>query len=93
MGFYIRKSFKLGPFRCNLSKSGVGVSAGVKGTRVGIDAKGKKYIHVGRGGTYYRQNLEDSPDGEAGSQGSGVGWGALFIIFAALFVLYWISIS
>lgn len=93
MGFYIRKSFKLGPIRFNLSKSGAGASAGVKGARVGIDAKGKKYIHVGRGGIYYRQNLEDSPDGEAGSQGSGVGWGALFIILAALFVLYWISIS
>lgn len=50
MGFYIRKSFKLGPIRFNLSKSGVGVSAGVKGARVGVNPKGKKYLQVGRGG-------------------------------------------
>jgi hypothetical protein len=31
MGFYVRKSLKAGPFRFNLSKSGVGVSAGVPG--------------------------------------------------------------
>lgn len=91
MGFYIRKSFKLGPLRFNLSKSGVGMSAGVKGARVGINAKGKKYVHVGRGGIYYRQSLEDGPHGEAGSQGPGIGWSTLLVILAALFVLYWIS--
>lgn len=31
MGFYIRKSFKVGPARINLSKRGVGASIGVKG--------------------------------------------------------------
>jgi hypothetical protein len=94
MGFYIRKSFKLGPIRFNLSKSGVGVSAGVKGARVGINARGKKYIHLGRGGIYYRQTLEDSSDAassEAGSQGPAVRWPTVLIIIAALFVLYWIS--
>jgi hypothetical protein len=29
MGFYLRKSVSVGPLRFNLSKSGVGVSAGV----------------------------------------------------------------
>ena len=33
MGFYIRKSLSAGPFRFNLSKSGVGVSVGVPGFR------------------------------------------------------------
>lgn len=55
VGFYIRKSFKAGPFRLNLSKSGLGVSAGVKGARVGIDAKGRAYTHAGRYGLYHRQ--------------------------------------
>jgi hypothetical protein len=87
MGFYIRKSFKLGPIRFNLSKSGVGVSAGVKGARAGIDARGKKYIHVGRGGIYYRQTLEDGAD-ESAAPGSGIGWGAILIIFAAGLLLY-----
>jgi hypothetical protein len=40
MGFRFRKSIKLGPFRLNLSKNGVGVSAGVKGARVGVGPRG-----------------------------------------------------
>ena len=36
MGFYYRKSVNLGPFRVNLSKSGVGYSVGGRGFRVGI---------------------------------------------------------
>ena len=40
MGFRYRKSIKLGPFRLNFSKSGVVVSAGVKGARVGIGPRG-----------------------------------------------------
>lgn len=63
MGLYIRKSVRVGPFRFNLSKSGVGVSAGVKGFRVGTGPRGN-YIHIGRGGLYYRKTL--SPGSEAG---------------------------
>lgn len=40
MGFNFRKSINAGPFRVNLSKSGVGVSAGVKGFRVTKKAGG-----------------------------------------------------
>ncbi len=60
MGFYFRKSFKCGPIRLNLSKSGIGASFGVKGLRYGIDAKGKEYIHAGRYGMYYRKQLIDN---------------------------------
>ena len=35
MGFYFRKSFKVGPARINLSKSGIGWSIGTKGFRFG----------------------------------------------------------
>lgn len=56
MGFYLRKSFRAGPLRLNLSKSGLGVSAGVKGFRVGSGPRGG-YVHAGRGGLYYRQSL------------------------------------
>ncbi len=55
MGMYIRKSLKVGPIRVNLSKSGVGVSAGVKGARIGVRPDGATYVHVGRGGIYYRK--------------------------------------
>ena len=56
MGFYIRKSVSLGGVRLNLSKSGLGVSTGVKGFRVGMNGRGT-YVHMGRGGLYYRQQL------------------------------------
>lgn len=56
MGFYIRKSVKAGPFRFNLSTSGLGVSVGVPGFRVGTGPRGN-YIHMGRHGVYYRASL------------------------------------
>jgi hypothetical protein len=56
MGFYIRKSLKAGPFRFNLSKSGIGVSAGVPGFRVGSGPRGN-YVHMGTHGLYYRASL------------------------------------
>ena len=40
MGFRFRKSFKAGPFRINLSKSGVGYSVGSKYFRVTKKANG-----------------------------------------------------
>lgn len=59
MGFYIRKAIRVGPLRFNLSKSGIGVSAGVKGLRIGTGPRGN-YIHMGRGGLYYRKTLPSS---------------------------------
>ncbi|MBR9803321.1 DUF4236 domain-containing protein [bacterium] len=56
MAFYIRKSVRVGPIRFNLSKSGIGVSTGIPGLRVGTGPRGN-YIHMGRGGLYYRQTL------------------------------------
>ena len=56
MPFYLRKSVKAGPFRFNLSKSGLGISVGVKGLRVGTGPRGH-YVHAGRGGLYYRASL------------------------------------
>jgi len=61
MGWFLRKSFRLGPLRFNLSKSGVGVSAGVKGARIGMDARGRGYVAGGRAGLYFRQRLSSAP--------------------------------
>jgi hypothetical protein len=61
MGWYLRKSLNLGPIRFNLSKSGVGMSAGVKGLRVGTGPSGK-YLHAGREGLYYRTSLGSHAD-------------------------------
>lgn len=62
MGFYVRKSVKAGPFRFNLSKSGIGISAGVPGFRIGTGPRGN-YIHMGRNGIYYRASLNASGKG------------------------------
>lgn len=43
---------KAGPLRFNLSKSGLGVSAGIPGLRVGTGPRGN-YVRVGVGGTTY----------------------------------------
>jgi hypothetical protein len=56
MPFYLRKSISAGPFRFNLSKSGVGLSVGVRGLRVGTGPRGH-YIHAGANGFYYRASL------------------------------------
>lgn len=62
VGFYIRQSVKVGPLRFNFSKSGVGVSAGVKGLRIGTGPRGN-YIHMGRGGVYYRTTFSKTTKG------------------------------
>ena len=62
MGFYIRKSVSVGPLRFNLSRAGIGVSAGIKGFRIGSGPNGN-YIHMGRGGIYFRQTLPSQGHG------------------------------
>ncbi len=52
MGFYLRTSLNAGPFRFNLSPSGVGVSVGVPGFRVGTGPRGN-YVRVASLGTTY----------------------------------------
>jgi hypothetical protein len=70
MSWYLKKSFRFGPIRFNLSKSGIGVSGGVKGFRVGTGPRGP-YVHAGRGGIYYRKSF-----GETKSDSSRLGEGS-----------------
>ncbi len=70
MSFYIRKSLRAGPFRFNLSKSGIGVSAGVPGFRVGMGPRGN-YVHMGAGGVYYRTTLSPRPKQPAAAHSRG----------------------
>ncbi len=69
MAFYLRKGINFGPIRVNLSKSGLGFSAGVTGARIGINSKGQTYVHGGRHGLYYRKNL--SSGGRSSSSNYG----------------------
>jgi hypothetical protein len=59
MGFFVRKSASFGPFRLNLSKSGVGASVGVKGARLTMTPRGTTYITVGSHGFYYRETISN----------------------------------
>lgn len=51
MGMRYRKSIKAGPFRINLSKSGMGWSVGGKGYRYTKTAKGRTRITTSIPGT------------------------------------------
>ncbi len=87
MGFRLQRSIKVLPgVRLNLSKSGVGISAGVRGLRVGRDAAGHTYTSVGIPGTgissrhYFRQSPSEAsarrtasrPDNSIGTFGIAV---------------------
>jgi hypothetical protein len=51
MAIRFRKSIKMGPFRINLSKKGIGASIGVPGIRTGIKADGTRYTETSIPGT------------------------------------------
>lgn len=58
MGWSYRKSASFGPFRINVSKSGIGYSIGGKGFRTGVNARGRRYtsISVPGAGLRYTQS-------------------------------------
>ena len=66
MGLRFRKSFTFGPLRINLSKSGIGISLGVKGFRISRSAKGKMTATASLPGTglSYVQDLSKDSLGE-----------------------------
>jgi len=59
MGWSARKSLAFGPLRVNLSRSGIGLSAGVRGARVSVGPRGT-YVSFGAGGFRYQHKLGDS---------------------------------
>jgi Protein of unknown function (DUF4236) len=70
--FTFRKSVSAGPFRFNLSKSGIGVSAGVKGFRIGSGPNGH-YIRGGVGGFQYHKTLNGKKTFNQRNVNSGAG--------------------
>jgi hypothetical protein len=51
MNWFFRKVFRTGPIRTTVSRSGIGVSWGIPGLRVGVSSSGKKYFTIGIPGT------------------------------------------
>lgn len=60
MGTRFRKSINLGPFRINLSKSGIGYSYGVKGLRYTKTANGRNRVTTTIPGTGFSHVSETS---------------------------------
>ncbi len=75
MGWSYRKSVNFGPFRVNLSKSGVGYSLGGGGFRTGVRAGGRRYSSMSIPGTGIRYQT-------SGSRAPGPG--CLFMLVFAL---------
>jgi uncharacterized protein DUF4236 len=66
MDFFFRKRKKIAPgVRLNISKRGVGRSAGARGARVTANMQGEASVSGGRGGLHYRKRLRK---GKAGKQ-------------------------
>lgn len=76
MGWSYRKSVNLGPFRVNLSKSGVGYSVGGKDFRVGVNPRGRTYesLTIPGTGLHYRSS------GKARGKASGCLGVVLFMV-------------
>lgn len=63
MRIHYRKSINIGNTKVNISDGGVGISHGIKGLRVGIDAKGREYVSGGipGSGLYFREYQGNRP--------------------------------
>lgn len=101
MGFYLRKALRLGPLRVNLSANGIGLSAGVRGARFGVDAGGHPYVHAGRHGLYYRKRwpVTSEPPRDPLALPSGppplethrvIGWAWAWVL-AAIVLFVWVA--
>src|SRR5437764_3769725 len=87
MGFSFRKSIKFGAFRLNLSKSGVGVSTGVKGARSSTGPSGTK-VYGGWGPFRYQKNVGPGI-GSVAPRGRRGGWGVGTVVMLIVVVGVW----
>jgi Protein of unknown function (DUF4236) len=53
----VRKTWNFGPFRFNVTKTGVSASFGFGGFRFGYAIRSGLYVHFSRGGLQYRKYL------------------------------------
>lgn len=88
MGLRFQKSVNLGPFRVNVSKSGVGFSVGRRGVRAGVSATGRKYTTVSLPGTGISYDQTIGGKGK-GKKGCLVAMVAMIGTLAAIAVTAW----
>jgi hypothetical protein len=85
MGWSFRKSIGIGPLRLNLGKRGVGVSTGIPGARVGIEASGRPYFSAGAFGIRYRKSFRQTKPA-----GGRYAWTSVAIVTATLIALLFV---
>ena len=87
MSLRFQRRIKLGPLRLNLSRRGVGVSTGIPGLRVGVDATGRPYGSAGLPGTgLSMRKYGHRPKAAAAVAPAGVG-GGVVLLAIVVFVL------
>jgi hypothetical protein len=92
MGLFVRKLISLGPLALNFSKSGIGISAGVRGLRAGVSSHRRVYTSAGLPGTglrfvkYYRHHHASEPPAHAAAFAIGFLLPFVILIFIALAV-------
>lgn len=62
MRWSVSESWKLGPLRFTVSKSGVSLSVGVPGARVGLNSKGQARVRVGKKGFSWQKQKKILPN-------------------------------
>lgn len=87
MGVNFRKILNIGGgFRINLSKRGIGVSAGVPGLRLGLGPKGKRLqISIPGTGIYYRKD-EGWQNREPGNENAPLSHVAQLVVVGVAFI-------
>src|SRR5436190_12244342 len=94
MGWSFRKSVKILPgVRLNLSKRGVGVSAGVRGFRVSSGPRGTE-LNAGVGPLRYRSQLGQTNGVRAAGHAVAYGCAAvlILIVVAVVVVAVWVKL-
>ncbi|HZU41682.1 MAG TPA: DUF4236 domain-containing protein [Terriglobales bacterium] len=91
MGFFFRKRVGLGPLALNLSKSGIGLSAGLRGLRAGLSSHGRIYTSANIPGTglYYRRYYQHHHAAEPSSFRAGFRIGVLLVPFFIVALIVW----
>ena len=81
MGFFFRKRIGVGPLAVNLSKSGIGLSTGLRGLRAGISSHRGIYTSANLPGTglYYRRYYNHHHASEPSSFRTGFQFGVLLV--------------
>lgn len=88
MSLRFQRRIKLGPLRLNLSRRGVGISTGIPGLRVGVDATGRPYGSAGLPGTGLSvRKYGHRPKGAAVAPAGAGGVGVVLLVIVVVLVI------